>query len=289
MAPGSSIRRGRAASPASAACTLALVAAVAAWPLAAGCKGAGLEREVSIRFVAELPGGRAFDCNASEEEGRTRLGDLRFFVHDLRLVDASGKEHPLRIVEGGAWQRGGVALIDLENGSGLCRRGTAETNDTVRGLVASRDYEALRFRIGVPASARRAGLDSLEAATSMRGDDGDYDHLRLVALTGGVRWELRLRSTGCGDGDACEHPNRPELDVRNFSPDRDEVSFDLTRLFRDLDLQGKDEGRSPPGCAGDPDDPGCRAVLRNLGLDPRGVVATRGRVFVSRLQQRLRR
>lgn len=70
--------------------------------------------------------------------------DFRFYLHDLKLLNAQGQETPVTLAAN-AWQYRNLALVDLDQAT------TPEFNDVVRGTVPSGTYTGLRFTLGVPA------------------------------------------------------------------------------------------------------------------------------------------
>ena len=108
------------------------------------------QTDLSIPFVAEF-NGQGIQCGADLP---LALTDLRFFVHDVELHDASGEGIATRIVRDAAWQNGQVAMIDLESGTDACDDGTPAINDVLRlsvaGGVAVEEIHGLAFTLGVP-------------------------------------------------------------------------------------------------------------------------------------------
>ena len=84
--------------------------------LLAGC--APDDALYEIRFAAGY-GDQPLRCAA--DEAGPRLRDLRFYVHDVMLLDDAGSAVRLEIVPDGQWQDEQVALIDLEDGTGDCQ------------------------------------------------------------------------------------------------------------------------------------------------------------------------
>ena len=94
---------------------------------------------VTIDFKA-LVGNQPFSCadTAGYAIGTGTLPwipkDFRFYVSNVRLVDADGAEAPVTL-DASFWQGYGVALLDFENGTGNCTGGTLEMNTAVHGTV----------------------------------------------------------------------------------------------------------------------------------------------------------
>src|SRR5690606_38379560 len=85
---------------------------------------AAAREPVTIEFAAKV-GDEDFACGqVYSGVGSSGVDaapqDLRFFVSDVRLIDASGREEPVAIAARAPWQAADVALLDFEDGSGLC-------------------------------------------------------------------------------------------------------------------------------------------------------------------------
>lgn len=77
------------------------------------------------------------------------------FVHDVRLITVDGAQVPVALDQDGSMQYQGVALLDFEDGTGLCARGTPQRHAALTGavdpaLVSGRRFDGIAFRIGVP-------------------------------------------------------------------------------------------------------------------------------------------
>lgn len=236
---------------------------------------------VTIRFDGRV-GDEAFACGgtfggvgSSGTELETR--DLRFYVHDVRLVRADGTDVPVTLDEDGMWQTQGVALLDFEDGSGRCEGGNPQLNAQLSGTAPAGDYTGLRFALGVPFELNHD--DHVVAPpplnlTSMFWDwMGGYKFLRFDGATtgqpGGMR--MHLGSTGC-TADAtgrvttpCANENRASIELDGFDPGSSVVVADVAGLFADANLDTNADG-TPPGCMADATDPDCAPVFANLGL-----------------------
>jgi uncharacterized repeat protein (TIGR04052 family) len=125
--------------------------------IALGCsavKAQSDRQEVSIDFEAWV-GDRKFACGESYEnvgtsESTITPTDFRFYVSDVALIDEEGNAVPLELEQDGKWQYQNTALLDFEDGSGVCDNGTTETRSVVTGTVPEGNYESLQFTMGVP-------------------------------------------------------------------------------------------------------------------------------------------
>lgn len=109
---------------------------------------------VEVRFRA-MVGSMPFSCGMMYSGLGTTMStwrpkDFRFYVHDVKLLTASGTEVPVTLSEEMTWQRDGVALLDFEDRAGDCVEGNPPTNTTVRGSAPAGTYTGLRFTLGVP-------------------------------------------------------------------------------------------------------------------------------------------
>lgn len=254
--------------------------AVLALSVLASCGPA--ERSIVVALRAEV-GGEPFACGGTYEGVGTTgttltASDFRFYVHDVRVVTATG-EVPVALTDDGIWQSGGIALIDFESGGSGCSSGTAPTNATLRGTIPDDTgaITGLRFTVGVP--EERNHLDSalqpspLNLSTLFWSWNDGYKFVRIEAASTGqpLGFSFHLAATGC-TGDArmgtrvCTNGNRPEisLEVPSGALERGAVVADLGDLFSTSDLD-TDGGRLP-GCLSDADDPDCAVMMPAIGI-----------------------
>lgn len=239
-----------------------------------------IETEVAVAFTAEV-GGQAFACGTEymglgSTTSPLTVKDMRFYVHDVRLVDDQGNEVAVTLEQDGKWQQGGVALLDFEDGSNGCDAGNADVNTTVRGTVANdATFTGIRFTVGVPFDVNHADSATAPAPlnlTSMWWNwNGGYKFMRVDGSTPGLdAWRFHLGSTAC-DGDmsgnvtTCGNPNRIEVAIDGFDPTEAGVVFDLADMLDGVDLETNTMD-TPPGCMAAPADPDCEVYFQNLGL-----------------------
>ena len=244
-----------------------------------GADGDGVQmQELGITFDArfgDTPAACGVDLNGVGTTASTaQLQDLKLYVHDLVLLDASGGETPLELDDDGLWQDGSVALLDFEDGSGLCANGTADLNAVVRGQAPEGAYTGLRFTIGVPFELNHAdpaaAASPLNLTTMHWSWQGGYKFLRMDLSTAGLPagWFVHLGSTGCeADADGvvtgCSTPNRVEVEV-DLDPMTGVVVLDFASLLETSDVDA--DGGGAQGCMSAPDDPECPAIMERLGL-----------------------
>lgn len=266
---------------------------VVAWG-AAGCGDDTDGRSpVTIRFEAVVDG-RPVVCGApvgpiGSSAATVELEDLRFFVSAVRVIDRNGDEHAVHL-DRDAWQADGVALIDLEDGTGACTNGNATLHDAVTGTTVADEVVGLRFEVGVPFEVNHqspALADGPLASTAMHwGWQAGYKFMRLELDNGQGGWRVHLGSTGC-EGAApaithCARPNRAAVALDGFDPATNTVVLDLSAWLAHSDVTANTVN-TPLGCMGDLDDPDCGPVFAYFGLDlTSGAAEDGGLAFRSR-------
>jgi len=257
--------------------TLPAVALIAAGVLP------GADQRVEIRFVARV-GSEKLACGHSYTGiGRTKSTiqprDFRFYVHGLRLMDESGKEVALELEQDGKWQLDDVALLDFENASGACSNGTPEMNDRVVARVpAGGRYRGLKFVLGVPFSKNHTDLTATPPPLNLTALAWVWNAGRKFARldfssTGLPRgFAIHLGSTGCTPNTTsttvpttCQEPNRAEVMLGDFDPERSVAVADLAALLQDSDVDHNEE-KTASGCMSGPSDSDCGPLFAHLGL-----------------------
>ena len=239
-------------------------AALTAATICASCSQ--WDQPVNIPFIATWQG-EPIDCSSE----KSALTDLRFYVSNVQLVDAEGQGHDVRFATEMTWQNDAVAYIDLEDGTGSCQNGTADTYDHVLGVAGVREYHGLRFTVGVPFKLNHT--NPLTAKPPL--DDPDmhwhwrsgYKFLRAGVRTDDDGFWIHTGSAGCqgtvGNITGCTFPNRIEVVLPDFVVGEDAVSIDLTELLTGVDLD--DATRSD--CSSGPPEESCLAPFAALGID----------------------
>ncbi len=198
--------------------------------------------------------------------------DFRVYLHDIRLVNDSGDDVPLKLDQDEVWQLDDLVLLDFEDRTSVCVLGTAGTNTVVRGTVPPGDYRGVRFRIGVPFELNHKDMATGPCPLCLTGMfwswQGGYKFMRVDTSADNLR--IHLGSTGCVYGspgviDHCDRPNRGEVFLDGFDPQHDVIIADLAAVVADSDLSNN-QGPSP-GCMSDQDDPDCAPIFKNLGID----------------------
>jgi uncharacterized repeat protein (TIGR04052 family) len=248
---------------------------------------------VEVPFRASV-GAEPVSCAASyaglgRSSSTISLLDLRFFIHDLALIDGDGAAVPVTLDED-VFQRDGTALVDLEDDSGTCATGSPETHAVVTGTVPAGDYVGLSFVVGVP-----KGRNHLDAATAPAPLDepgmwwswaGGYKYVRLdVATETNPAFYLHLGATGCEgsvlDGFTCLADNRPSVTLADFQPGSHAIDLDLAALYADSDLEAAPDFVSDfvSGCMAFSGDGECAPIFDRFGLSWEGSAPSPATVF----------
>jgi uncharacterized repeat protein (TIGR04052 family) len=250
------------------------------------------DKLVNIRFQAQV-GDQIFACGKQYDavgvtKSKISGRDFRFYVSNVRLVDAAGKETPVQLDQDGKWQLDDLALLDFEDGAGGCSNGTPEVNRQIAGTVPAGQYTGLRFTLGVPFNKNH--LDPLSQPSPLNLTalmwvwNAGHKFARLdFSSTGNPRGFLvHLGSTGCTPNDtrntiptSCLAPNRVEVSFPVFDPAQQVVIADLGALLQDTNVDvsrnkpapGKeDEPRTSASCMSGPASGDCEGLFANFGL-----------------------
>ncbi|MDG2306690.1 MAG: metallo-mystery pair system four-Cys motif protein [Candidatus Binatia bacterium] len=234
---------------------------------------------VTLNFDARV-NGEEFACNRTftnigSTNATVEPTDCRMYIENVRLVNDEGGEVPVTLDQDGAWQRQDVALLDFENGTGLCgQRGTAETNTNIRGMVPGDTYTRIRFEMGVPENMNHAdsatALAPLNKTALFWSWNAGYKFIRYdnIVESNGNEFRVHIGATACqGDGRGnatCGNSNRIDVDLP-FDPSSDTVLIDLASFLVGTNVEAN-TAETPPGCMSAPDDPECVGVFARAGL-----------------------
>lgn len=238
--------------------------------------------KLTLRFKG-MVGDRPFTCG----ESYTGIGttnsiitpsDFRLYIHNVRLIDASGKEVPLALEQDGKWQVDNIALLDFENGSGPCANGTPDMNAVITGTAPAGRYTGVKFVVGVPFERNHA--DPAKAPSPLNLTqlfwvwNSGYKFARIEMKTTGLPkgWMLHLGSTGCQPGGTaqtipsnCTYPNRAEIVLKGFNIATDVVIADLKSLLEGANVD-VNQPKTASGCMSSQGDSDCAPIFANLGL-----------------------
>lgn len=250
--------------------------------LALAATGVAGDRKVSIRFQA-MVGREKFACGQTytgigTTGSRISPRDFRFYVHNVRLVNAAGQSVPVQLDQGTKWQLDDTALLDFEDGTWSCANGTPDTNDRLTGTAPEGHYTGLRFTVGVPFDKNHTELTSQPPPLNLTALSWVWNAGRKFARldfasTGQPRgYAIHLGSTGCTPNQTkitiptqCSAPNRPEVELLNFDADKNVVIADLAALLKDTNVD-VNQPKTAEGCMSGPDDSDCAGIFKNFGL-----------------------
>ncbi|GAB1344205.1 MbnP family copper-binding protein [Gemmatimonas sp.] len=239
---------------------------------------------VTIRVHA-MVGNEPFECGRRYTgigtTGATiTASEFRFYVHNVRLVNARGDTVAAALQPLAPWQDRDVALVDVENGAGSCSGGTPEMHPEFTVLAPAGAYRGVLFTLGVPFPRNHGDLAAQPAPLSLSrlfwSWNGGYKFLRVdmrasqgdSAATG---WVIHLGSTGCSGAAGaksptnCTQPNRADIALANFDPSRDVVVADLAALLSRSDVR-RNQPQTALGCMSAPNDADCGGLFASLGL-----------------------
>lgn len=239
---------------------------------------------ITIRLqamVADAP----FQCGQSYSGIGTTgasitASDFRFYVHNVRLVNARGDTVRAALAPLAPWQDRDVALVDFENGTATCANGTPETHPEITVLAPAGEYRGVAFTMGVPFARNHGDLASQAPPLSLSrlfwSWNAGYKFLRVdMRATQGdsaaTAWVIHLGSTGCTGAPgakaptSCSHGNRPEIALSGFDPAHDVIVADLAALLSRSDVR-KNQPQTAMGCMAAPNDADCGGLFASLGL-----------------------
>ena len=118
--------------------------------------GGGKTEAVAISF-ALVADGKLVGCgaplaNLGAGHLQSKLQEAQFYVHGVKLIDASGKRTPISLVQND-WQYADVALLDFKDargGNAPCTETNPAKNTTVVGAAPKGAYVGLEFSVGAP-------------------------------------------------------------------------------------------------------------------------------------------
>lgn len=252
---------------------------------------------VTIRLQA-MVGTAPFACGQmfdgiGSTGARVTASDFRFYVHDVRLLNARGDTVRATLQTRAPWQDADVALLDFEDGTATCANGTPETNAEVVVMAPPGEYRGVAFSLGVPFARNHGDLAAQTPPLSLSrlfwSWNGGYKFMRIdmratqgdSAATG---WVIHLGSTGCTaeagakSPTACAQPNRATVAFSNFDPSRDVIVADLAALLAASDVR-RNQPQTALGCMSAPTDTDCGGLFASLGLPHPNADASTARPF----------
>ena len=169
------------------------------------------QQDVTLNFQA-LIGDQAAACGVTydgvgAESSQIEVQDLRFYVSNLRLLNAAGEEVPLALTRDGQWQYENVALLDFEDGSARCAEsGNAAMNTQVTGTVPEGEYTGLVYTVGVPFALNHADVATAPAPLNVSSMwwnwQAGYKHMRIDLMSHSAATNMAAAEETGEHGDA---------------------------------------------------------------------------------------
>lgn len=240
---------------------------------------------ITVRFQAVV-GSQPFACGTTYQgvgtsKASITASDFRFYVHDVRLINAKGDTVRAALRAEAPWQDSDVALLDFENGTATCSNGTPETRESVVVMAPPGTYKGVAFTVGVPFNRNHVDVAKAPPPLSLSrlfwSWTGGYKFMRVdMRATAGdsaaTPWVIHLGSTGCSPAATattpvanCTHPNRSTVTLDGFNPATDIATADLGAMLSRSDLR-KNQPQTAAGCMSADNDTDCGGLFASLGL-----------------------
>lgn len=263
---------------------VAVVASSTASPARAAAPGDSLA-PFTLRFRATVDAD-AFQCgktytNIGTTKASVSASDFRFYVHDIRLVNAKGDTVRASLAPVTPWADKDVALLDFEDGTGACSNGTPELRQEVALLAPADTYRGVIFALGVPFTRNHGDMTAQGAPLSLSrlfwSWNAGHKFLRIdMRATQGdsaaTAWVVHLGSAGCTGASSaasaptqCTNANRAQVQLANFDLTSDVVVADLAALLARADVR-RNQPQTAAGCMSAPNDADCGGLFASLGL-----------------------
>lgn len=265
----------------------------------------------SLKFSA-LSGGKAVGCTdtltgyGSASNNTIGINDLRFYVSNLKLLDASGKPVEATLDEDGFQLKTGegqVSLIDLTgNTEGTCGatmlgggEGTARTHTAITGKTLLSDVKAISFDVGLPQPMMKKVIadNTPEGSPSPLAElywswSSGYRHFVMnftvkdgANMSGegyvhiGSRDCAAMAGKALADREKCAFVNNPAVSLAAFDLSKDTVGIDLGKALAGVDFISPKYDMNfmvigqGPGveCHSSPDQPDCPTIFSSFGVD----------------------
>jgi uncharacterized repeat protein (TIGR04052 family) len=225
---------------------------------------------IGVGACARAGGDSAIVQFAMAGANTVQVRDLRFYVHDIELLDAQGSAYPFRLTPSATWQTEAVALVDLSGAS------DADRNGVLRGTITNRPahFSGIRFTVGVPFELNHG--NPLNASAPLNAGDlfwtwqSGYKFMRIDLADSGAEWSFHLGSTGCASASAvrapehrCAQPNLMRVELHGFDPLRVPIQVRLNELIESM--RAPASGTCTGGYA---HEQMCAHVFAKTGLNP---------------------
>ncbi len=227
--------------------------------------------------------------NLGARRTAAQIMDARLYISNIRLIGPGG-EVPFELVPDGKWQTDRVALLDFEDGTGMCKEtGNADLRDVIVGKAPAGKYTGIVFDVGIPFELNHADVAVEAAPLNIQALwwnwQTGYKFVRIDLATNSAppndKWFIHLGSTGCGKMEKghssdphgmankppekpCNNPNVVTIRLNRFDPSKDQIVADLAGLLTNVNIAQSTP--KPAGCMSGVDDPDCRRLIPNFGL-----------------------
>jgi len=114
------------------------------------------------------------------------------------------------------------------------------------------------------------GTHSQTSSTQTTHADGKHGGSSQHQNVNSNSYMIHLGSTGCSDSSqsnlfGCANPNRAQVTLEDFNPEKDVVIADLAELLAQSDLS-TNQANTANGCMSSPEDGDCMPIMQNLNL-----------------------
>lgn len=224
--------------------------------------------------------GTSYD-NLGSNNDSAQLKDMRLYVTNVRLIDDTGAEVPFSLTPDGQFQSAEVALLDFEDGSGGCSdEGDARMHTQLQGSIPDGTYTGIAFEMGVPFALNHADIAGAEPPLNVSAMywawaiGHRFLKIDLDVNGGANRWNVHVGSNMCDapsmlepPATGCQHPNRAQIQLDNFTLGSSTVVLDLQTLLANSDITAN-AANTAYGCQSFPDDADeCTNLYPSLGMD----------------------
>ncbi|WP_411824558.1 MbnP family copper-binding protein [Leptospira sp. 'Mane'] len=251
---------------------------------------AGDDTSVKCNKLITAHSGSSADVKHISESMNFYIKDARFYIHDVKLVNADGSTVDFTLTADNKWQTSKVALLDFEDKTGDCT-GTTETNTSIKGTAPSGNYVGIQFKVGIPFDLNH--LNSTTADAPLNNSAmfwawaSGYIFMKFDWLAkegAGSSNSFHLGSVGCnGSGTSvlttsCTYPNRPTITIKtsgsvSWNPTAKPVYFDVKNLVNGTNSNLSSSGKAYTCMAGNNGGMGgttaadCKILLNNVGVN----------------------
>lgn len=217
----------------------------------------------------------------------SKLKDLRFYVHDIKLIRRDGSKVDFTINQEATWQiasgsnsfgsYSGVALLDFEDATNSCVGGTTDMNKSVRGSAPIGEYTGVEFKLGVPFflnhMTNTTASAPLNSSAMYWAWNSGYKFSKIEFIASSTN-QFHLGSQLCsgntqGPVNTCGRPNLPTISISGstiIDLSSQSITLDIAKLYNGSDASGTGINT----CMAGNGTAACQPIITNLGLDTNG-------------------